>query len=107
MLYASQHLSLACLEVLVHLDKSELPPEYVLSTALLSRDPDSLATEDLSSENASIQHMRTIETSTGAAPGPFVLIPGCSPLGPSPTNEQPLYFPGILCPELPVMTADR
>jgi len=52
MLYASQHLSLACLEVLVHLDKSELPPEYVFSTTLLPRNPDSLTTEDLNSESA-------------------------------------------------------
>jgi RES domain-containing protein len=33
MLYATQHLSLACLEVFVHLDKAQLPPEYVWSTA--------------------------------------------------------------------------
>jgi RES domain-containing protein len=51
MLYASQHLSLACLEVPVHLDKSELPPEYVLSSALLPREPDSLATEDVDSQS--------------------------------------------------------
>jgi RES domain-containing protein len=39
MLYAAENLSLACLEVLVHLDKSELPREYVWSSAELSETP--------------------------------------------------------------------
>jgi RES domain-containing protein len=38
MLYATQHLSLACLEVFVHLDKAQLPPEYVWSKAELADD---------------------------------------------------------------------
>ena len=29
MLYTAEHLSLACLEVLVHLDKDQLPRDYV------------------------------------------------------------------------------
>ena len=33
MLYTAQHLSLACIEVLVHLDKSQLPRDYVWSRA--------------------------------------------------------------------------
>src|ERR1043166_9251424 len=33
MLYSAEHLSLACLEVLVHLDKGQLPRDYVWSKA--------------------------------------------------------------------------
>ena len=32
MLYTARHLSLACIEVLVHLDKSQLPRDYVSSS---------------------------------------------------------------------------
>ena len=39
MLYTAQHLSLACIEVLVHLDKSQLPRDYVWSRAELSNTP--------------------------------------------------------------------
>jgi hypothetical protein len=39
MLYTAQHLSLACLEILVHLDKAQLPPEYVWSSTRLPKDP--------------------------------------------------------------------
>ncbi|MBV9505575.1 MAG: RES domain-containing protein [Acidobacteriia bacterium] len=35
MLYAAEHLSLACLEILVHLDKGQLPRDYVWSKAEL------------------------------------------------------------------------
>ena len=35
MLYTAEHLSLACLEVLVHLDKGQLPRDYVWSKAEL------------------------------------------------------------------------
>jgi RES domain-containing protein len=35
MLYTAEHLSLACLEVLVHLDKGQLPREYVWSRSSL------------------------------------------------------------------------
>jgi RES domain-containing protein len=34
-LYAAQHLSLACLEILVHLEKAQLPQEYVWSSTRL------------------------------------------------------------------------
>ena len=34
MLYTAQHLSLACLEVLVHLDKTQLPRGYAWSKAV-------------------------------------------------------------------------
>ena len=46
MLYASQHLSLACLEILVHLDKTELPLAYVWSSTELLHDPEPLETEN-------------------------------------------------------------
>jgi RES domain-containing protein len=39
MLYTSQHLSLACIEVLVHLDKSQLPRDYVWSRTELPGTP--------------------------------------------------------------------
>jgi RES domain-containing protein len=44
MLYTAQQLSLACLEILVHLDKAQLPPEYVWSNTLLPNDPAVLET---------------------------------------------------------------
>ena len=37
MLYTAQHLSMACLEILVHLDKSELPLDYVWSWDTICR----------------------------------------------------------------------
>jgi RES domain-containing protein len=40
MLYTAQHLSLACVEILVHLDKSELPCDYVWSWAELQCEPE-------------------------------------------------------------------
>lgn len=42
MLYTAQHLSLACLEILVHLDKSQLPRDYAWSRADLSHVPEFL-----------------------------------------------------------------
>ena len=39
MLYAAQHLFLACIEILVHLDKTQLPPDYVWSKAELIETP--------------------------------------------------------------------
>ena len=48
MLYAAQNLSLACLEILVHLDKSELPRDYVWSCTELEVTPDALMFQDLS-----------------------------------------------------------
>lgn len=49
MLYSAQHLSLACVEVLVHLDKSELPRDYVWSTTELAADPQLLRCENFHS----------------------------------------------------------
>ena len=42
MLYTAEHLSLACLEILVHLDKSQLPDDYVWSKADLPHRPEFL-----------------------------------------------------------------
>jgi RES domain-containing protein len=46
MLYAAQHLSLACIEVLVHLEKAQLPRDYVWSLAELL-EPQTLRFENL------------------------------------------------------------
>ena len=43
MLYTAEHLSLACLEVLVHLDKGQLPRDYVWSKTELAVAPGVLA----------------------------------------------------------------
>jgi RES domain-containing protein len=48
MLYTAQHLSLACVEILVHLDKSELPQDYVWSWTDLPDTPSFLDWIDLS-----------------------------------------------------------
>jgi RES domain-containing protein len=47
MLYTAQHLSLACIEVLVHLDKGQLPRDYVWSKIALPETPDLLRFENL------------------------------------------------------------
>ncbi len=44
MLYTAEHLSLACLEVLVHLDKNQLPRDYVWSKTELLDSPELLST---------------------------------------------------------------
>jgi len=43
MLYTAQHLSLACLEVLDHVDQGQLPRDYVWSKAELSEIPELLS----------------------------------------------------------------
>jgi len=43
-LYTAEHLSLGCLEVLVHLDKAQLPRDYVWSKAELLEHPELLST---------------------------------------------------------------
>lgn len=43
MLYTAEHLSLACLEVLVHLDKGQLPRDYVWSKTQLPYNPEVLS----------------------------------------------------------------
>jgi RES domain-containing protein len=45
MLYTAEHLSLACLEVLVHLDKRQLPRDYVWSKTELAQHPERLSSD--------------------------------------------------------------
>jgi RES domain-containing protein len=52
MLYTAEHLSLACLEVLVHLDKGQLPRNYVWSKAALPDIPEALDISTLNSIGA-------------------------------------------------------
>jgi hypothetical protein len=47
MLYTSQSLSLACIEILVPLDKGQLPRDYVWSTTELPGTPGLLPFQDL------------------------------------------------------------
>jgi len=47
MLYTAEHLSLACIEILVHLDKSQLPRDYVWSRTELPKTPGVLPVGDL------------------------------------------------------------
>jgi len=48
MLYSAEHLFLACVEVLVHLDKSQMPTNYVWSMAEILKEPMLLEFERLS-----------------------------------------------------------
>ncbi|MGA7462830.1 MAG: RES family NAD+ phosphorylase [Candidatus Korobacteraceae bacterium] len=77
MLYAAQNLSLACLEVLVHLDKRQLPQEYVWSEADLKQEPSPLQfsrIEEVSSCQLAGQSWIRAATSL-AAQVPSVIIP--------------------------------
>ena len=47
MLYAAQYLSLACVEILVHLDKRQLPMDYVWSSTELEEVPRLLSSENI------------------------------------------------------------
>jgi RES domain-containing protein len=77
MLYASQHLSLACLEVLVHLDKSDLPPEYVWSATELPNTPGLVEVGDLHDIRACQEAGRSwaYESNNLAVRVPSVVIP--------------------------------
>jgi RES domain-containing protein len=52
MLYTAEHLSLACVEVLVYLDKSDLPRDYVWSRAEVSDELGEIGFNDLSHVSA-------------------------------------------------------
>lgn len=52
MLYTSEHLSLACLEVLVHVDKGQLPRDYVWSKAELPGMPEMMGAGNMQSISA-------------------------------------------------------
>jgi RES domain-containing protein len=77
MLYTARHLSLACLEILVHLDKSQLPRDYVWSRAELRGDPPFLDVEKVthvvSCQAAGLSWLRT--SGQLAVQVPSVLIP--------------------------------
>ena len=77
MLYAAEHLSLACLEILVHLDKGQLPRDYVWSKADLPHRPELLNVASLndigSCQTAGTVWIRTVnELAIGV---PSVVIP--------------------------------
>jgi RES domain-containing protein len=67
MLYTARHLSLACVEILVHLDKSELPRDYVWSWTELDGTPDSLPV--LSFADADLKHVSLLSVSACQAAG--------------------------------------
>jgi RES domain-containing protein len=46
-LYTSQHLSLACVEILVHLDKNQLPRDYMWSRTDAPETPELLPVENI------------------------------------------------------------
>jgi hypothetical protein len=52
MLYAAESLALCCVEVLVHLDKTEMPNDYVWSRAELLPEPQFLRYGDLWDEES-------------------------------------------------------
>jgi RES domain-containing protein len=89
MLYTAQHLSMACLEILVHLDKSELPRDYVWSWADLPQNPGRLQFDDLnhvsSCQAAGNAWVRT--AGELAVQVPSVVIPAESNFLLNPTHE--------------------
>ncbi|MGA2712670.1 MAG: RES family NAD+ phosphorylase [Bryobacteraceae bacterium] len=77
MLYTAQHLSLACVEILVHLDKSELPRDYVWSWTELEGTLDFLQFKDLDhvSSCQAAGHSWVDTTAQPAIQVPSVVIP--------------------------------
>jgi len=78
MLYTAQHLSLACLEILVHLDKSEIPLDYVWSWTELDGAPGTLHVADTGRVSA-CQSAGRVWVSEGeqlAVRVPSIIIPG-------------------------------
>lgn len=77
MLYTSQHLSLACIELLVHLDKTQLPLDYVWSKTELPEAPEFLQLRDIrhvaSCQAAGASWVRAVEQL--AVQVPSVVIP--------------------------------
>jgi RES domain-containing protein len=77
MLYTAQHLSLACIEILVHLDKTQLPRNYVWSKAELPEMPPFLEFGNLndirSCQSAGLSWIRTMNQL--AVQVPSVAIP--------------------------------
>jgi hypothetical protein len=77
MLYTAQRLSLACIEVLVHLDKSQLPRDYVWSKTGLAPEPPLLAFKSLSGivSCQAVGHAWVSAVSQLAVRVPSVIIP--------------------------------
>ena len=77
MLYTSQNLSLTCIEILVHLDKGQLPRDYVWSTTELPETPELLPFQYLSDvascQSAGGSWLRTANQLAGQVPS--VVIP--------------------------------
>jgi len=77
MLYTSQNLSLACIEILVHLDKGQFPRDYVWSTTELAGTPELVPFADLSDvatcQSAGHSWVRTSNQLAGQVPS--VVIP--------------------------------
>jgi RES domain-containing protein len=77
-LYCSSALSLACLEVLVHLAPAEIPPDYVYSSAELKSVPEAADFQgDLADEDATRRygHSWAISLRSLALLVPSVVIP--------------------------------
>jgi RES domain-containing protein len=77
MLYTAEHLSLACVEVLVHLDKGQVPEGYVWSSAGLEGEPTTLRLVHLS-EVSSCQAVGDVwihAADSLAAKVPSVIVP--------------------------------
>ena len=81
MLYAAESLALCCLEVLVHLDKTEIPSEYVWSRAELLPQPQFLrygdALDEESTQRAGRLWIHTYEDQPGVLV-PSVVVPESS-----------------------------
>jgi len=90
MLYAAQTLSLACLEVLVHLDKRQLPQQYVWSETRLEQKPSALQFPHIevvsSCQLAGQEWIRACESL--AAVVPSVIIPQESNILVNPNHSE-------------------
>jgi len=89
MLYTAQHLSLACIEILVHLDKSELPRDYVWSWTDLPQNPERLQFDDLNhvSSCQAAGHSWVRTAGELAVQVPSVIVPAESNFLLNPTHE--------------------
>jgi len=76
MLYTAEHLSVACLEVLLHLDKSQLPRDYVWSKAELPGSADLFRTAIPAEVTAcQIAGERWVEREQLAIRAPSIIVP--------------------------------
>ncbi len=77
MLYTAENLSLACIEILVHLDKGQLPRDYVWSRTELAETPGFLQFENLNDIRScqAAGHLWVRSTGQLAVQVPSVVIP--------------------------------